>query len=321
MDLNDFSFFAHVVSSGGFAAAARALNEPKSKLSRRVARLEAELDVRLIERSSRRFQVTEVGKAFYERCRSMLEEAEFAQAVVSDARGEPHGLVKVACPTGLVEGPFSDAVFAFASRYPKVSLRVYATNRRIDLIAERIDIAIRVRETLEDDVSLVMKRLGRSRRVLVCAPSIAKTLRRARGIEALKGLPTLTMSESLERDRWELVGPNGASATLSHRPRLGSLDVAFLREAAIEGLGIALLPDHLCLPARDDGKLVHVLPDWYAREGLAHIVFTARRGLLPAVRLFIDALVAHCGDRLGRTSARSTAQRELASGRKSSSRT
>ncbi|MDB4964635.1 MAG: LysR family transcriptional regulator [Myxococcales bacterium] len=305
MDLNDFSFFAHVVSSGGFAAAARALNEPKSKLSRRVARLEAELGVRLIERSSRRFQVTEVGKAFYERCQNMLEEAELAEAVVSDARGEPHGLVRVACPTGLVEGPFADAALAFAARYPKVSLRVYATNRRIDLIAERIDIAIRVRETLEDDASLVMKPLGKSRRVLVCAPSIAKKLRRTQGIEALKGVPTLTMSETLERDRWDLVGPNGASATLSHQPRICSLDVALLREAAIDGLGIALLPDHLCLPACDAGKLVHVLPAWYAQEGIVHIVFPARRGLLPAVRLFIDDLVAHCGDRLGRTSARS----------------
>src|SRR5580658_9914527 len=122
-DLNDYIYFAEVVTYGGFAPAGRALRQPKSKLSRRVARLENELGVRLIERSSRRFRVTEVGQAFYERCRTILEEAELAQAVVSDARGEPKGIVRVACPTGLIEGPFSEALLALACRHPKVSVR------------------------------------------------------------------------------------------------------------------------------------------------------------------------------------------------------
>src|SRR5258708_31839556 len=167
LDRTYFSFFAHVVSNGGFAAAGRALNEPKSKLSRRVARLEGELGVRLIERSSRRFRVTEVGEAFYERCRGMLEEAELAQAVVSDARGEPKGIVRVACPTGLIEGPLSEAVLAFAAPHPKVSVRLSATNRRVALIEGRHHPAVRVRRTLDEDPSLIMKPLPRHRRLIV----------------------------------------------------------------------------------------------------------------------------------------------------------
>jgi DNA-binding transcriptional LysR family regulator len=295
-DLNDLSFFAHVVSNGGFAAAGRALNEPKSKLSRRVARLESELGVRLIERSSRRFRVTEVGRAFYERCRIMLEEDELAQAVVSDARGEPHGIVRVACPTGLVEGPFSEALRSFAARHPKVSVRLYATNRRVDLIEERMDLAVRVRRTLDEDASLIMKPLRKSRRLVVCAPRLAKKLRRARRVNELEGLPTVTMGESTLEGRWELVGPNGASATLEHEPRLASLDLGFLRAAAVDGLGVALLPDDICLPAFQTGKLVHVLPEWYAAEGIVHLVFTARRGLPPSVRALIDELVARFGE-------------------------
>jgi len=295
LDLNDLRFFAQVVSNGGFAAAGRALNEPKSKLSRRVARLETELGVRLIERSSRRFRVTEVGTAFYERCRSMLEEAELARAVVSDAGGEPHGTVRIACPTGLIEGPFSEALRAFVARHSKVNVRLYATNRRIDLIEERIDVAVRVRTTLGDDASLVMKPLRKSRRLLVCAPRLAKKVRLARHVDDLKGMPTLTMGEGVEGDRWELVGPNGTTATFEHTPRLGSLDLGFLRDAAVDGLGVALLPDDVCLPACHAGRLVHVLPEWYAVEGTVHLVFTARRGLPPAVRSLIDELAVRFG--------------------------
>ncbi len=292
LDLNALSFFAHVVANGGFAAAGRALNEPKSKLSRRVAQLENDLGVRLIERSSRRFRVTEVGKAFYERCRSMLEEAELAQSVVSDARGEPKGIVRVACPTGLIEGPFSDALLALAARHPKVSVRLYATNRRIDLIEERKDVAVRVRRTLDEDASLIMKPLRKSRRLLACAPRLAKKLRRARHVEELEGLPTVAMGESTLDQRWQLIGPNGDSATFEHEPRLASLDLGFLRAAAVDGLGVALLPDDICAAAFHSGQLVHVLPEWYAPEGIVHAVFTARRGLPPAVRVLIDELVA-----------------------------
>src|ERR1700742_2242780 len=101
-DLNDLAYSAEVVPHGGFAAAGRALREPKSKLSRRIMGLEKRLGLRLIERSSRRFRVTEVGNAFYQRCRMILEEAEQAEALVAQAIREPHGRVRLSCPTGLI---------------------------------------------------------------------------------------------------------------------------------------------------------------------------------------------------------------------------
>jgi DNA-binding transcriptional LysR family regulator len=128
LDLNDLFFFSHVVANGGFAAAGRVLGIPKSKLSRRVAGLEHALGVRLIERSSRRFRVTDVGQAFYERCRNVALEVDQAQAIVSQARGEPHGVVRVSCPTGLLGSPFAEAVHDFLVRHPKVRL---ASSRRI----------------------------------------------------------------------------------------------------------------------------------------------------------------------------------------------
>ena len=120
-DLNDYAYFAEVVAHGGFAAAGRALREPKSKLSRRIAGLEERLGLRLIERSSRRFRVTDTGQAFYERCRAMLAEAEQAEALVMQARAEPHGRIRFSCPTGMIEA-ISGLISSFLARYPKVRL-------------------------------------------------------------------------------------------------------------------------------------------------------------------------------------------------------
>ena len=168
-DLNDYALFAEVVSHGGFAPAGRALRAPKSTISRRIGALEARLGVRLIERSTRRFRVTEVGQAFYERCRTLILDAEQAEAVVAEAKTEPHGRIRFSCPTGLVES-LSSGFPVFLSRFPKVRLQVLALDRPVDIIAERIDIALRVRTDLVTDAALTMRTLGRSHRILVAAP-------------------------------------------------------------------------------------------------------------------------------------------------------
>jgi DNA-binding transcriptional LysR family regulator len=172
-DLNDYRYFAEVVRHGGFAAAGRALHEPKSKLSRRIAELESRLGVRLIERTSRRFRVTEVGEAFYQRCRAILQEAEQAEALIVNAHAEPHGLVRFSCPTGMVE-VVSDTLMAYMHRYPKVRLQILALDRPVDLINERIDVALRVRTQLNSDAELIMRTLGISHRILVASPALAR---------------------------------------------------------------------------------------------------------------------------------------------------
>ncbi|HEX9447276.1 MAG TPA: LysR family transcriptional regulator, partial [Dongiaceae bacterium] len=128
-DLNDLFFFAEVVAHGGFAAAGRALRQPKSKLSRRVAQLEERLGVRLIERSSRRFRVTEIGQSYYAHCRTALAEVARAEAAVAQAQAEPKGLIRVSCPIGLME-PIGEILPDFMTRHPKVKVQILATNRR-----------------------------------------------------------------------------------------------------------------------------------------------------------------------------------------------
>lgn len=285
-DLNDFAYFAEVVRHGGFAPAARALNEPKSKLSRRIARLEERLGLRLIERSSRRFRVTEVGQSFYERCRAIQLEAQQAEALVANELSEPSGAIRFSCPTGMVE-VISSLMEAYLQRYPKVSLQLLATDRPVDLINERIDLALRVRVALTSDAELTMRTLGRSTRILVASPSIAMHLRDP---EQLTQHPTLSTNDADFETEWAIESKDGKTMHLHHRARLGCSDMVAVREAAISGLGVALLPYHVCQKAMTEGRLVRVLPEWHGQQGIVHLVFTTRRGLPPSVRALIDLL-------------------------------
>ena len=287
-DLNDFAYFAEVVGHGGFAAAGRALREPKSKLSRRIAGLEERLGLRLIERSSRRFRVTEVGQAFYERCRAILAEAEQAEALVTQAQAEPHGRIRFSCPTGMV-AEISALTSSFLIRYPKVRLQLIAIDRPVDLIEERVDVALRVRSVLVGDAALTMRSLGTSTRILVASPQLANRLRT---LDDLAALPTLATSDDDVLVEWHLETDDGRSHVHRHEPRMGCGDFGAVRDAAVAGLGIALLPDHLCRDALEQGRLAHVLPDWRGQRGMVHLVFTTRRGLPRAVRALIDHLAA-----------------------------
>lgn len=288
IDLNDYAYFAEVVAHGGFAPAGRTLREPKSKLSRRIAALEERLGLRLIERSSRRFRVTDTGLAFYDRCRAIMAEAEQAEALVMQAQAEPHGRIRFSCPTGLIE-PISGLISSFLGKYPKVRLQLVATDRPVDLIAERIDLALRVRAALTSDAALTMRTLGLSTRILVAAPRLASEVA---DVEQLAELPTLSTGDDAEDLEWQLEDEDGRSRSLRVVPRMGCADMMAVRHAAIDGLGIAILPDHVCRDALFDGRLVRVLPAWHGLKGIVHLVFTTRRGLPPAVRALIDHLAA-----------------------------
>jgi DNA-binding transcriptional LysR family regulator len=288
-ELDDYVLFAGVVEHGGFAAAGRAMRVQKSKLSRRIAALEDRLGVRLVERSTRRFRVTDIGQTLYEHCRTIVLELELARAATSAALAEPQGQVRFSCPHGFVE-TLSASLPAFLQRYPKVELQIVATDRGVDLIRERIDVALRVRTRIESDASLTMRTLARSRRILVASPKLANSV--GPRILDLKGAPTLSSTELTGPVSWDLVGPNGAAFVLEHEPRLRCEEFGALRSAAAAGIGVALLPDHVCWPDLDAGRLVRLFPEWHAQEGIMHLVFTTRRGLPPAVRAFIDHLAA-----------------------------
>jgi DNA-binding transcriptional LysR family regulator len=217
---------------------------------------------------------------------------EQADAVVAEAKAEPHGIVRFSCPTALI-GAITRILPEFMLRHPRIRLQVVATNRRVDLIDQRIDVALRVRVKLDTDAALTMRTLAMSRRVLVASPCLANRLGNAKDVGALGGLPTLSADEEGGNAVWDLVGAEGEVRSVRHQPRLACSDLNALREVAVAGLGIALLPEHACAPAFRDGKLVGVFPEWQAPDGTIHLVFTTRRGLPPAVRALIDHIAGH----------------------------
>ena len=291
-DLNDLYYFVKVVEHGGFTQAGRALDVPKSTLSRRVAALEAQHDVRLLQRTTRHFAVTETGREFYERCLAVLVEADAAREVIERRHAEPRGIVRVSCPTALLEYRVSTLIARFMAIHPAVQVHLEATNRRVDLLSEGFDLALRVRFPPLEDSDLVMRILGDSPQRLVAAPQWLHGRPVPTAPAELAGEPSLDWGPA-RHHVWQLVGPNGEHAQLRHHPRYISDDMHALRDAAIHGVGIVQLP---CMVVDDDlrdGTLIDVLPGWAPKGGVIHAVFPSRRGLLPRVRLLIDFLAEH----------------------------
>ena len=289
-DLNDLYYFAAVVDHGGFAAAERALGIPKSRLSRRISALEDELGVRLLQRSTRRFAVTDVGMSVHRHAQSMLAEAQAAREVVERLSAEPRGAVRVSVPVSMAQQQFPRLLPEFMALYPKVRIQLVVSNRRIDVINEGVDVALRVRSKLDDDGSLVMRSFGQIQELLVASPAYLDRAGRPTMPEQLAEHVTLSISEDEARQRWELHGPDGDVRRIDLQPRVTGFDFPMMQAMAHDGIGITLLPETVCADAVRRGELEVVLPQWRLPQGIAHAVFASRRGMLPAVRVFIDFL-------------------------------
>ena len=289
-DLNDLIYFAEVVDRGGFAAAGRALGVPKSRLSRRVAGLEGALGVRLLQRTTRKLSLTAVGAEVHRHCVAMRESAQSAQDAVAQAHSQPRGTIRVACPVTLAQTTLGPILPEFLALHPQVRVDMQVSNRVVDLVEEGIDVALRVRPSLEDSGSLVVKNFGSSRTLLVASP--AQLARQGCPTEPsdLAALDTLSMSAVDGRANWQLLGPQGASFAWHHQPRYVADDLYTLKLAVLQGTGICALPQYMCSEEIRSGTLVWVLPGWAPRPGIFHAVFPSRRGLVPAVRSFLDFL-------------------------------
>lgn len=289
-DLNDLYYFAHVVEHQGFAPAGRILHIPKSKLSRRVAILEERLGVQLIQRSSRHFSVTEIGQEFYRHCQAMLVEADAADDAIAYRRAEPQGIVRLTCPIALLHARVSAILGDYLAMYPKVKLQLEATNRRVDVIAEGIDVAIRARPPPLEDSDLVLRVFAERSWKLVGSPAIIASLHAPDVPADLNRFPTIDLCPPSGVHVWELIGPQRVKASIHHDPRLVTDDMIALRTAAVKGIGIVQLPSMVVSGELKAGNLVELLPDWTPKYGVVHAVFSSRRGLLPAVRSLIDFL-------------------------------
>jgi len=288
IDLNELSIFAQVVERKGFAAAARTMKLPKSTVSRRVAQLEERLGVRLLQRSTRRFSVTEVGQIYYRHCAAMLAEAEAAQDAIDSTRAEPRGRLRITCPVSLMQSHMAGIASRFLVAHPLVTIDLEATNRRIDVIEEGVDVALRVRFPPLESSDLVMKRLAPSRQIIVSAPSLLSAFATPAEPDGLASLPSMALSRTALTHAWTLHHGDGRECRVPFAPRYMTDDMAALRQAAEDGVGIVQLPLYMVASQLRTRALVAALPEWEPDAGIIHAVFSSRRGQSPALRRFID---------------------------------
>ncbi|WGS45429.1 LysR family transcriptional regulator [Burkholderia sp. JSH-S8] len=291
-DLNDLRLFAEVVEHGSFTAAARSLGAQTSKLSRRIRALEEELGVRLLNRTSRSLSLTETGRRFHQHCVALVAESKAARDIVDQTQARPQGTVRISCPVALLGSGVSAIIARYIEDNPQVQVLLDATNRRVDVVEEGLDFAIRVRRPPLEDTDLAVRQLGVSVLILVASPALVARYPAPASIESLQEWPTLATANDSEKFVWNLVDADGQVRSWAHRPRLATDDLASLRMAAVQGIGVAILPREQVSADLQAGRLLHVLPELSMTPGLVHAVFPSRRGMVPAVRQLLDALAA-----------------------------
>lgn len=288
-DLNDFRLFAIVVGEGGFAAAARRMGIPRSQVSRRIQGLEDRFGLRLVHRTPHSFTVTDIGREFYTHCLAMLSEAEAASEVIQRQKSEPQGMIRVSCPSPLIYGELGAMVADFMVLYPKVVILLESTNRRVDVLREGYDMAIRLRFPPLEDSDLILRRFGVDHHSVVCAPRLLEDYH-IETVEELGLLPSLSWNVDQPDPMWQLYNEAKEERLIRHSPRLLTQDMATLVLAAQKGLGACQLPRVLIREALLDGSLIEPFPQWRPRSAIIHAAFATRRGMLPGMRAFLDFL-------------------------------
>lgn len=290
LDLNDLYYFKLLAERGSFTAAAEILSIPTGTLSRRLKALENHLGLRLIDRTTRRFALTEAGEQLYLYARKIVEQTESAEAHLRGVLGEPAGRVRMTCPQGVLRSLLAPLLPEFLARYPQVSVDIIASSRYTDLIADGFDLGLRSHEQDLVESSMVARQLATLQMVLVASPNYFGERRTANPTD-VDGVDGLHLATHSSLSVWTLRGPGEEQATVRLKNRLGSDDVSLLKAAAIAGQGVAVVPLHTCRTELADGTLVRVLPQWEVSRRTLSLILPSARGLMPAVRAFADFLI------------------------------
>jgi DNA-binding transcriptional LysR family regulator len=288
-NLADIAVFVRVVERGSFTAAADSLEVSKAVVSKYVSRLEQRLGARLLHRTTRRLTLTEAGEALFGRSAAALAELGNAEKDVAQLTGAPRGLLRVSAPLYFGSVSLAPLLKDFRAHYPDITLDLHLDDRLVDLVKERFDVAVRIAELA--DSSLVARRLAPCPLVLVAAPAYLKR----RGVpKAPSDLPAhdcVTFSLSRTPNEWRFRDPKGRwiAVTVNSPIRCNS-DFA-IKQAAVDGLGLAMFPNFFVERELADGRLVHLLPDVKSTELSINVVYATRRNLLPKVRAFVGFMV------------------------------
>jgi len=283
MDLNEILVFAKVVEAGSFVGASRELDMPKSTVSRKVSELEERLGARLLQRTTRRLSLTDVGRTYYQYAARVVSEMEAAEAAVTQMQEAPCGVLRVTMPLNF--GFLGPILASFLKRYPEVQLELVCADRVIDLIHEGFDVGLRAGRLA--DSSLIARSLGGFQSVPVASPGFLKKHGAPKGPDDLEQLDCLVFSGGPPGASWKLE-KGRQKLTVQVRTRMIVNDFDLLEEAALADLGIAMMPVFRCIERLRTGKLVRVLPGWCSGATALHAVYPSTRHLSPKVKAFLD---------------------------------
>ncbi|MGC1310395.1 MAG: LysR family transcriptional regulator [Phormidesmis sp.] len=282
--LESMRAFVEVVNHSGFAAAGRQLGQSRSVVNKLVAQLEADLDVRLLQRTTRRVSPTDTGRAYYERCVDILAEVAAAEVAVTQLQAEPKGALRINAPMSFGTMHLAGAIAQFMKRYPDIQVQLTLNDRFIDLIEEGFDITLRIAE-LSDNEPLITKILAPASRVICAAPDYLK----ARGTPAcpdeLRSHDCLKYGQLATHSQWQLTDKNGKQISVNLSCKGYSNNGEVLREEAIAGVGIALLPTFIVGEALKKGQLVAILPDYCPPPLTAYLGYATNRHLSTKIQL------------------------------------
>ncbi len=290
MDLNAMALYARVVENKSFSETSRRLGVPVSTISRKVSDLEGELGVRLLERSTRKLRVTELGMAYYEYCRRGLEEFEAGLLLINDRQSEVSGTLRISIPPNLADVIITPLVCAFQTAYPKAIVKILVTERYVDLIEDGVDIAFRVGQL--QDSSLVARRLLTFRHMLVASKKYLEINGEPQHPKELINHRLITFGGWQEVVRWDLYQKNRVEK-ISVNSALSINEMAGLQYAAEQDQGIANIPAIICANALQKNKLVEVMPEWKFATTNLSVIYPSNRNTSRMVKLFMDYCVKH----------------------------
>jgi DNA-binding transcriptional LysR family regulator len=292
LDLNDFFYFVQVVDRGGFTAASRTLRLPKSTLSHRIRQLETGLGVRLLNRTSRRFGMTDAGGEFYRHATEMLHQAEQAEASIRHRLSEPIGTVRFTSGVATMQFALRKTIADFLVRHPRVNVTAHATDQKVDIVGENYDVAVRAHSDPLPNSTLVQRTLAPVPWLLFGGAAYLEANGSPKTPEDLRKHSSLFMMRTGISPAWRLrqASERKNEVVVPLAPRLMSDDMIGLKHAAIAGLGIVALPGYVCREELRSGALRRVLPTWLAGDSTLTALLPYRQGLLPSVRAFIEHL-------------------------------
>lgn len=288
MNMNGYFYFVHVVEKKGFAPAGRALSIPKSRLSRHISQLEDQLGVRLIQRTSRQFKVTEMGEAIYQHARKAVDEIEAVNTAIEASSNILTGKVRLTCSVGMAQFALSPLVSHFLKLHPQVEIIQQVTNQTVDLIDSGVDMAIRAHTAPLPDSTLVHRRLATVSWGLLASQSYLEQAGIPITPEELDGHAGLKLGWKPETGHWVLKAADGSTFSKPYQPLLCSDDMVTLKQTASAGLGIVGLPLYTCREELRANRLVRVLPDWTAGIAEISLLMPSRQGVPPTVSSFAN---------------------------------